>query len=66
MGSPVSVAVSDLHMEELEERAMEEATDEVRLKIWKRYIDDSFEVLKKEQTYQPPQYHGSHRQHQLY
>jgi hypothetical protein len=49
MGSPVSVAVSDLYMEDLEERAMDTAPPETRPKIWKRYIDDSFEIVKRAQ-----------------
>jgi hypothetical protein len=49
MGSPVSVAVSDLYMEDLEERAMDTAPPETKPKIWKRYIDDSFEIVKRDQ-----------------
>ena len=49
MGSPVSVAVSNLYMEDHEERANETAHEEMRPKIWKRYVDDSFEIIKADQ-----------------
>ena len=47
MGSPVSVAVADLYMKDLEEKSMDSAPLEMKLKMWKRYIDDSFEIVKK-------------------
>ena len=44
MGSPVSVVVADLVMEEVERRALTSFTDAPR--IWKRYVDDTFAVIK--------------------
>ena len=46
MGSPVLVTVADLYMEDLENQLMDTASLEMKPKMWKRYIDDSFEVLK--------------------
>ena len=46
MGSPVSVIVANLFMEELEKKAIDTFDHEVR--VWKRYVDDTFVVLKKE------------------
>ena len=49
MWSPVSVVVSNLFMEDYEEMAITIAPPEMKPKIWKRYIDDSFEIIKKDQ-----------------
>ena len=49
IGSPVSVAVADLYMVYHEQTSMDTATLEMRSKVWKRYIDDSFEIVKKDQ-----------------
>ena len=49
MGSPVLVSVADLYMEDLEEKSMDSAPPEMKPKMWKRYIDDSFEIVKKNQ-----------------
>ena len=46
MGSPVSVAVANMFMEELETKSLQ--TFEPGVKVWKRYVDDTFVVLKKE------------------
>ena len=46
MGSPVSVIVANLFMEELEKKAIESFHNEVR--VWKRYADDTCVVIKKE------------------
>ena len=48
MGSPVSVIVANLFMEELEKRALESFGQGVR--VWRRYVDDTFVVVKKEQV----------------
>ena len=44
MGSPISVVVANLFMENIEEKALQSFTCEV--KVWKRYVDDTFVVLK--------------------
>ena len=41
MGSLVSVVVSNLYMEDHEEKSMGSAPKEMKPKIWKRYVDDS-------------------------
>ena len=45
MGSPVSVVVADLVMEDVEERGMKCFGQPPRM--WKRYVDDTFVVLDK-------------------
>ena len=45
MGSPVSPVVANLCMEEIEESAINASP--VTPKIWKRYVDDSFCIIKK-------------------
>ena len=45
MGSPVSPVVANLCMEEIEESAI--SISFVRPKIWKRYVDDSFCIIGK-------------------
>ena len=49
MGSPVSVVIATIYMEELEEQAIINAT--CKPKIWKRYVDDTFSVLDREDIY---------------
>ena len=44
MGSPVSVVVANLFMEELEQRALESFAHPV--KVWRCYVDDTFVVMK--------------------
>ena len=47
MGSPVSPIVANLFMEDLEQRAMASASGELRPTLWKRYVDDTLEVIKR-------------------
>ena len=46
MGSPVSPIVANLCMEVVEELAINTST--VTPRIWKRYVDDSFVIIKKD------------------
>ncbi len=45
MGSPVSAIVANLCMAVIEEQAIQNATTPP--KVWKRFVDDSFAILKK-------------------
>ena len=47
MGSPVSPIVANLFMEDLEQRAMASASGELRPTLWKHYVDDTLEVIKR-------------------
>ena len=47
MGSPISVAISDMFVEHLEDLAMDTALPDMRPNIWDRYIDDSFKVVHR-------------------
>ena len=46
MGSPVSPIVANLCMEEIEETAINLTS--VPPKIWKRYVDDIFCIIKED------------------
>ena len=47
MGSPVSPLVANLFMEYLEQKLLDTAAMELKPRLWKRYVDDIFEVVKK-------------------
>jgi len=47
MGSPVSPLVANLFMEYLEQKLLDTAPMELKPGLWKRYVDDIFEVVKK-------------------
>ena len=46
MGSPVSMVLANLYIEDFEDKSMETAPLEMKPKMWKRYIDDSFKIVK--------------------
>ena len=46
MGSPVSAVIANLYMESFEEQAI--TTSSFELRIWKRYLDDTFTILDRE------------------
>ena len=60
MDSLVSVAVADLNMEDVEQTSMERAPQDMKPKIWKRYMDDHLNSSKKgpeRQIHRPPEQH---------
>ena len=50
MGSPVSPVVANLYMEFLEQRAIATAPIHCRPRLWKRYVDDVLEIVRKDQV----------------
>jgi len=48
VGSPVSAVIANFYMEKLERKALQTAPAECRPKIWKRYVDDVLDVIKKD------------------
>ena len=49
MGSPVSAAVANFYMEKLEQKALSTAPVNCKSRLWKRYVDDMLEAIKKDQ-----------------
>ena len=47
MGSLVSPLVGNMYMEHLEEKLQSTVPAELKPKLWKRYMDDILEVIKK-------------------
>ena len=47
MGSPVSPIVANLYMEWLEQKAVATAPLACQPRLWKRYVDDVLEIIKK-------------------
>ena len=50
MGSPVSAIVANLFMEWLEKEAITTAPLNLKPKLWRRYVDDVLEIIKKGTT----------------
>ncbi len=50
MGSPVSPIAVNIFMEWLEEQAIHTAPTECKPRLWKRYVDDILEIVKKGST----------------
>ena len=46
MDSPVSPILANQFTEYLEKQAMESAPDDLRPKLWKRYVDDTLRVIR--------------------
>ena len=46
MGSPVSPLVANMFMEHLERKLLDTAPEDLKPKLWKRYVDDILEVVK--------------------
>ena len=51
MGSPVSVTIANLVMEDVEERAL--ATTDIPLRFWKCYVDDTCAALPASMEWNP-------------
>ncbi|XP_072039396.1 uncharacterized protein [Amphiura filiformis] len=52
MGSPVSAIIAYLFMEWLEKKAIATAPLECKPRLWRRYVDDVLEIIKKDTTEQ--------------
>ena len=57
MGSPISPIVANLFMEDLEVQAIK--TSSKPHALWKRYVDDTFTIIKKENRNSFPQHLNS-------
>ena len=47
MGSPASALIANLYMDDLEEQALSLAPTAPKLRSGKRYVDDTFTILKR-------------------
>ena len=47
MGSPVSTTVANLCIESLEQKTILTAPEACRPHFWKRYVDNTLEIIKK-------------------
>ena len=47
MSSPVSPIVANLYLEYLEQKALTSALVEYKLNYWKRYVNDTLEIIKQ-------------------
>ena len=47
MGGPVSALVANMFMEHLERKLLDTAPENLKHKLWKRYMDDMLEIVKK-------------------
>ena len=50
MGSPVSPIVANIFMEYLEQKAISTAPDDIKPRIWKRYVDDILAIVNKDKV----------------
>ena len=48
MGSPVSPLIANIYMEDLEQKAIMTAPQEIRPRLWKRYVDDILALVPKD------------------
>ena len=46
MGSPVSVVIANLFMEWFEQEALRTAPSYIKPRLWRRFVDDIWEVIK--------------------
>ena len=56
MGSPVSPIISNLYMEHIEQKAMENCPPHLKPDIWLRYVDDIFELAPRQHIDELTQY----------
>jgi len=47
MGSPVSPLVANMFMQHIERKLLDTAPENLKPKLWKRYVVDILEVVKK-------------------
>ena len=59
MGSPVSHIIANLYMEWLEKRAIATAPVNCRPRLWKRFVDDTLEVINRGSVTQPTEHLNS-------
>ena len=50
MGSPLSPIIANLYMENLEQKIIDACPVGFKPKIWVRYVDDIFEVVKRDKV----------------